>query len=116
MSSDALYREAMDLPADERATLAVRLLATVDEPAVDDLVESYTAWLRDVEQRLDALVSGEDPGEDWDGVYRDLVAEYRVEDGSEAGECVGNLVDRQFAVEAERHGVPGHGSERARGV
>lgn len=79
MGSDALYREAMDLPDDERATLAVRLLATVDEPAVDDSLESYAAWLRDIEQRLDALVTGEDPGEDWDDVYKDLVAEYTVE-------------------------------------
>lgn len=79
MGSDALYREAMGLPDDERATLAVRLLASVDEPAVDDSVESYTAWLRDIEQRLDALASGEDPGEDWDDVYKDLVAEYNVE-------------------------------------
>ena len=51
----------------------------MDEPAVDDSVESYTAWLRDIEQRLDALASGEDPGEDWDDVYKDLVAEYNVE-------------------------------------
>lgn len=79
VGSDALYREAMELPEDERATLAVRLLATVDEPAVDDSVEGYTAWLRDIEQRLDALVGGEDPGEAWDDVYRDLVTEYRVE-------------------------------------
>src|SRR5688572_20674799 len=79
MGSDALYREAMDLPDDERASLAVRLLAIVDEPAVDDSLESYTAWLRDIEQRLDALVSGEDPGEDWDDVYEDLVADYTVE-------------------------------------
>ena len=52
---------------------------SVDEPAVDDSVESYTAWLRDIEQRLDALVSGEDPGDDWDDVHRDLVADYAVE-------------------------------------
>ena len=78
VGSDALYREAMGLPDDERATLAVRLLASVDEPAVDDSVESYTAWLRDIEQRLDALVSGEDPGEDWDDVHKDLVADYDV--------------------------------------
>jgi hypothetical protein len=32
MGSDALYRKAMGLPDDERATLAVRLLASVDEP------------------------------------------------------------------------------------
>jgi hypothetical protein len=79
VGSDALYREAMGLPDDERATLAVRLLASVDEPAVDDSVESYTAWLRGIEQRLDALASGEDPGEDWDDVYKDLVTEYNVE-------------------------------------
>lgn len=79
LGSDALYREAMALPDDERATLAVRLLASVDEPAVDDSLESYTAWLRDIEQGLDALVSGEDPGEDWDDVYKDLAADYNVE-------------------------------------
>lgn len=79
MGFDALYREAMGLPDDERATLAVRLLASVDEPAVDDSEESYTAWLRDIDQRLDTLVNGADPGEDWDDVHRDLVAEYHVE-------------------------------------
>ena len=79
MGSDALCREAMGLPNEERATLAVCLLASVDEPAVDDSEESYTAWLRDIEQRLEAFVSGEDPGEDWDDVHRDLVAEYHAE-------------------------------------
>jgi putative addiction module component (TIGR02574 family) len=79
MGSDALYREAMRLPDDERATLAVRLLASVDEPAVDDTAESYEAWLREIERRLDALVGGEDLGEDWDAIHRDLVAEFSAE-------------------------------------
>jgi hypothetical protein len=79
IGSDALYRDAMGLPDDERATLAVRLLASVDEPAVDDSEESYTTWLRDIEHGLATLVSGEDPGEDWDDVHRDLVADYHVE-------------------------------------
>jgi hypothetical protein len=79
VGSDALYREAMHLSEEERATLAVRLLASVDEPAVDDSEETYTAWLREIEHRLDALVSGEDPGEDWDAVQKELVAEYTAE-------------------------------------
>jgi Putative addiction module component len=79
VGSDALYREAMHLSDDERATLAVRLLASVDEPAVDDSLETYTAWIREMEQRLDGLVSGQDLGEDWDDVHRELVAEYTVE-------------------------------------
>ena len=79
VGSDALYWEAMGLPDDERATLAVRLLASVDEPAVDDSVETYAAWLRAIEQRLDALVNGDDPGEDWDDVHKELVAEFTVE-------------------------------------
>jgi hypothetical protein len=33
----------MALPNDERASLAVKLLATVDEPAVDDTLEGYAA-------------------------------------------------------------------------
>lgn len=79
MGSDALYREAMRLPDDERATLAVRLLVSVDEPAVDDTAETYAAWLREIEQRLDALMGGEDLGEDCDPVHRDLVAEFSAE-------------------------------------
>ncbi len=78
MGSDVggLFREAMELPEVERANLAVKLLATVDEPAVDDTAEGYDAWLREIERRLEALVTGEDPGEDWDVIHRDLVAEF----------------------------------------
>ena len=76
MGSDACTRRAMSLVDEERAILAVRLLASVDEPAVDDSAESYVVWLREIEERLDSLVSGEDPGEDWDEVYNDLVAEF----------------------------------------
>lgn len=60
------------MPDEERASLAVKLLATVDEPAVDDNAETYEVWLREVEGRLDAPVSGDDPGEDWDAIRRDL--------------------------------------------
>ena len=70
----------MDLPDADRASLAVRLLATVDEPAVDDTAEGYEAWLREVERRLAALADGEDRGEDWDVLHRDLVAEFGADE------------------------------------
>ncbi|HUF99335.1 MAG TPA: addiction module protein [Ilumatobacter sp.] len=71
-----LFREAMELPDGERASLAVKLLATVDEPVVANTAEGYEEWLREIEQRLEALVTGEDPGEDWDVIHCDLVAEF----------------------------------------
>lgn len=76
IDASALFRDAMGLPDADRASLAVKLLATVDEPTIDDTPEGYEAWLREIEGRLDALISGEDPGEDWDVIHRDLVAEF----------------------------------------
>ena len=72
----ALFLAAMELPEDERASLAVRLLGTVDEPAVDDTSDGYEAWCREIERRLEALVSGDDPGEGWDEVRKDVAAEF----------------------------------------
>ncbi|MFT3854182.1 MAG: addiction module protein [Ilumatobacteraceae bacterium] len=75
-SANALFLAAMDLPVDERASLAVKLLGTVDEAAPDDSLDTYEAWCRKVEDRLAALLSGEDRGEDWDATHAELVAEF----------------------------------------
>jgi hypothetical protein len=74
--ASALFLDAMELPADERASLALKLLGTVDDPAPDDSPERYEAWCREVDGRFSSLRNGDDPGEDWADVHHELIVEF----------------------------------------
>jgi hypothetical protein len=56
-SVDRLLREALDLSADERAYLAAALLATL-EPDVPAGQDSEHDWIREIERRALAAISG----------------------------------------------------------
>lgn len=65
IDSDAILREALTLPARARASVAAELLASLDEPAVDDAEAVQAAWVEELEHRAHRAQSGVDPGEPW---------------------------------------------------
>lgn len=58
-----LLEQALDLPVDERAAVAARLLDSVESPA-DEGVEA--AWAQEIERRARDTLSGERAGVPWD--------------------------------------------------
>ena len=56
MSSKTLQAAALELPPDERAELAQKLLLSLDDPSESELAE---AWLSEAERRARELDRGE---------------------------------------------------------
>jgi putative addiction module component (TIGR02574 family) len=63
-----VLRDALALPANERADLAAELLASLDEVPPEDAAEVEAAWAREIERRARRVMSGESAGEAWDDV------------------------------------------------
>ncbi|MBI2827882.1 MAG: addiction module protein [Acidobacteria bacterium] len=63
-----LLREALTLPAEERADVAAEPLAGLDEAPAGDAAEVETAWAREIERRARRVMSGESAGEPWEDV------------------------------------------------
>lgn len=55
---DRLEAEALDLPARERARLAHRLIASLDEDADEDPTEVERAWEEEICRRLAEVEAG----------------------------------------------------------
>lgn len=71
--AQALLREALTLPPEERADVAAELLASLDEPTTDDPVAVQAAWAKEIERRARRALAGESSGEPWEDV-RDRIA------------------------------------------
>ncbi|MGH9339527.1 MAG: addiction module protein [Acidobacteriota bacterium] len=71
--AQALLREALTLPPDERADVAAELLASLDEPPAEDLAAVQAAWAKEIERRARRVLAGESAGEPWEEV-RDQIA------------------------------------------
>jgi putative addiction module component (TIGR02574 family) len=56
---ERLETEALELPVRERAALAHRLIASLDEGPDDDPTEVELAWEEEISRRLAAYRSGE---------------------------------------------------------
>lgn len=65
IDSEAVLREALTLPTSARAAVAAELLASLDEPVVDDAEAVQAAWAEELERRARQARSGEDAGESW---------------------------------------------------
>ncbi len=63
-----LLREALALPAEERADVAAELLASLDEPAASDPATVQAQWAAEIERRARRVLSGESAGEPWEDV------------------------------------------------
>ena len=60
-----LLDEALDLPADERADLAVKLLESLPEAPEGDVA---TAWDAEIRRRVGRMLDGEAKGSSWSEV------------------------------------------------
>ena len=71
-----LLREALTLPADQRADVAAQLLASLDDEAVatEDI---EAAWAVEIEKRARRVLAGQSEGIPWDDVRRRAEAELR---------------------------------------
>lgn len=77
-SRTAVLAEALQLPSEERADVAKHLIASLDEPA-DENVEA--AWLAEVERRLQDVDRGTAKVEPWDVVRERLATRIRTNRG-----------------------------------
>ncbi len=66
--AQALLREALTLPTDERADVAAELLASLDETAAESPAEVEAAWAHEIERRARRVMSGDSTGEPWEDV------------------------------------------------
>jgi putative addiction module component (TIGR02574 family) len=71
-----LLREALLLPADERADVAAELLASLDDQE-GDTADVEAAWAIEIEKRARRVLAGESAGTSWDDVRRRADAELR---------------------------------------
>ena len=66
--AQALLREALALPTDERADFAAELLASLDDAPPDDPAQVEAAWAQEIERRARRVMRGESVGEPWQEV------------------------------------------------
>ena len=66
--AEALLREVLTLPAEERADVAAELLASLDDAPPDSPADVEAAWAREIERRAGKVMSGESTGEPWEDV------------------------------------------------
>lgn len=71
MSRNAVLAQALQLPPEERADIARRLIASLDEPAEGDV---GAAWLAEVERRLEDVDRGTAKLEPWELVRARIAA------------------------------------------
>ena len=69
---NTVLREALALPADERAQVAADLLASLDEER-DETEEVTSSWAAEIERRARQVLDDRSSGEDWD-TARDRIA------------------------------------------
>lgn len=78
MSRDAILAQALQLPPEERADVAKRLIDSLDDPE-EEGVEA--AWLAEVERRLQAVDRGTAKLEIWDAVRARIAAHLHASRG-----------------------------------
>ena len=64
-----LLREALALPADERADVAAQLLASLDE-GEDEPADVEAAWAAEIERRARRVLAGQSDGIPWEDVRK----------------------------------------------
>jgi hypothetical protein len=64
----ALLREALAMPPRDRADMAAELVASLDDPDLDDAEAARAAWIDEIERRARRVLDGGDNGQDWHDV------------------------------------------------
>lgn len=71
----ALLLEVLALPHEERAGIAARLIASLDEQDMDHPDSIPDLWREEIERRARRATTGETDGDDWDSLRRRLTDE-----------------------------------------
>ena len=71
-----LLREALTLPASERADVAAELLASLEDEETNP-ADIEAAWATEIEKRARRVLGGESSGIPWEEVRRRAEAEIR---------------------------------------
>ena len=74
--AQALLREALALPTDERADVAAELLASLDDCETDP-ADIEAAWAAEIEKRARRVLAGESAAIPWEDVRRRAEADLR---------------------------------------
>lgn len=74
--AQALLREALALPLEERADVAAELLASLDG-AETDFADVEAAWAAEIEKRARRVLAGDSLGNPWEDVRRRAEADLR---------------------------------------
>ena len=69
--AEQILRDALTLPIKDRADVAAELLASLDEPADEDV---EAAWAAEIERRARRVLSGESAGTEWSEARARIVA------------------------------------------
>ena len=75
-NASTVLREALALPADERAQVAADLIASLDEER-DDPPAVANAWTDELERRARHVLRNPASGEDWDTARERIAARLR---------------------------------------
>jgi putative addiction module component (TIGR02574 family) len=62
-----LLREALALPAEDRADVAAELIASLDDTDTD-IADVEATWAAEIEKRARRVLAGESPGVPWEDV------------------------------------------------
>lgn len=74
-TTEQILDSALDLPNDQRAWIAEKLIESLDtETFADDVAE---AWHEEIRRRLDRVLAGEVTGRRWEDVSADIQAALR---------------------------------------
>lgn len=73
--AEALLREALALPVEDRADVAAELLASLDAPVADDRETVRSLWSEELDRQARRVLSGKAVGEDWSILRQPLADE-----------------------------------------
>ncbi|MDT0619194.1 addiction module protein [Salinisphaera sp. P385] len=74
-SPASLEQTLLALPRNERARMASRLIASLDDAAETDTAAVQAAWIEEADRRYRAYLDGKEPAYAADEVIRDLLRE-----------------------------------------
>lgn len=71
-TAETVLHEALQLPEEDRAEIATRLIASLDTETDEDPHAVEQAWAAEIERRCDALDSGATTTRRWEDVRREI--------------------------------------------
>lgn len=73
-SAESVLQNALNLPEEDRAEIAARLIASLDAESTESRADVEEAWAAEIERRCEALDAGTTTTQSWDVVRRGIEA------------------------------------------